>query len=162
MAKEPTSFDIFSMLSTSEEKEKQKPDKTERQKRREEMLSCTKMKDLFAEGTLTVNKHTCVGVQCKLCLKVCPTNALYWKTGEGEVGITEDLCVYCGACVLSCMVDDCIKVLRKRETGENEKFSTTHDAVELADRINSKKRAARVRDIFPSWKEYCERYELKP
>jgi ferredoxin len=162
MVKDSSTFDIFSMLSTSEEKEKQKPQKTERRKRREEMLSGNKMKDLFAEGNLSVNKYTCIGVQCKLCVKVCPTNALYWKTGEGEVGIIDDLCVYCGACVLNCMVDDCIKVQRKRETGENEKFSKTEDAIKLADRINSKKRAARVHDVFPSSESYCERYKLKP
>jgi len=159
MAKDSSTFDIFSMLSTSEEKEKQKPQKTERQKRREEMLSGTKTKDLFAEGNLTINKYTCIGVQCKLCVKVCPTNALYWKTSEGEVGIIDDLCVYCGACVLNCMVDDCIKVQRKRETGETEKFSKTEDAIKLADRINSKKRASRVRDVFPSSESYCERYK---
>ena len=162
MAKDSSTYDIFGMLSTSEEKEKQKPEKTERQKRREEMLSGTKMKDLFAEGNLTVNKYTCVGVQCKLCVKACPTNALYWKTNEGEVGITEDLCVYCGACVLSCMVDDCIKVQRKRETGETEEFSKPQDTVKLANSINSKKRAARVHDVFPSTEEYCERYRPNP
>ena len=162
MPQDSSSFDIFGMLQTSEAPKSKEAEKAERKKRRQEILGNNKMKDLFDEGCLTINKHTCVGVQCKLCIKVCPTNALYWKTGEGEVGITEDLCVYCGACVLNCMVDDCIKVQRKRETGEIEKFSKPEDAVKLANQINAKKRAARVRDVFPSAERFCERYRLKP
>jgi len=68
---------------------------------------------------------------------------LYW--GTGEVGITEDLCVYCGACVLNCMVDDCIKVERKRDDGKTESFSKPRDVIMLQERINSRKRFERVR-----------------
>jgi Na+-translocating ferredoxin:NAD+ oxidoreductase RNF subunit RnfB len=50
----------------------------------------------------------------KLCIKACPTNALFWKAGM--VGIIEELCIYCGACVLNCIVDDCIKIVRKDQT----------------------------------------------
>jgi ferredoxin len=155
--KNSSNIDIFGLLSDSGEN----TEKTDRKKQREELLAPTKVKDLFEEGKISINKHTCVGVQCKLCVKACPTNALYWKTGEGEVGVTKDLCVYCGACVLSCMVDDCIKVNRKRAEGETEKFSKVRDVVVLENYINAKKRFQRVRDVFPTWEAYCELHDFK-
>ena len=155
--KKSASVDIFDLLSESGEKasEEQKEQKTQR----EELLATTKVKDLYPEGTITINKYTCVGVQCKLCIKACPTNALYWI--NSGVGIIEDLCVHCEACVLSCMVDDCIKVTRKREDGKTEKFSTTRDIVLLTHEINTKKRMQRVCDMFPSAEEYCKKYNAK-
>jgi NAD-dependent dihydropyrimidine dehydrogenase PreA subunit len=158
--KNSSSVDIFDLLSDSADKA-EKAEKADRKKQREELLASTKTKDLFQEGNISINKHTCIGGQCKLCIKACPTNALYWKTGEGEVGITENLCVYCGACVLSCMVDDCIKVKRKREEGATEKFSKTRDVMVLENCINATKRFQRVRDVFPDWIYYCENYPLK-
>jgi ferredoxin len=145
--------DIFNLLSDSEEKE----EKSDKRKQREELLEPTGVKDIFREGKISINKYTCVGVQCKLCVKACPTNALYWKTGE--VGITEDLCVYCGACVLSCMVDDCIKISRKRENGKTERFGKTRDVMVLANCLNGEHRFQRVNDIFPTEEAYRERYE---
>jgi NAD-dependent dihydropyrimidine dehydrogenase PreA subunit len=117
------------------------------------------MKDLFVEGKISVDKRTCYGVQCDLCIKACPTNALYWK--KGEVGITEDLCVYCGACVLSCMVDDCIKVERKREDGKTERFGKPKDVIGLQQTINTKKRVERVKEVFPTAEDYCAKYRGK-
>ena len=153
MSKESSSgVDIFGLLSDTGEK-------AERKKRREELLASAKMKDLFAEGKISVNKRTCYGLECKLCIKACPTNALYWK--QGEVGITEDLCVYCGACVLSCMVDDCIKIERKREDGKTENFSKPKDVLNLEHGINTKKRVERVKEVFPTADEYCAKYWRK-
>ena len=144
-----SSVDIFSLLSDSEEKAKKK--------RREELLASSGVKEFFAEGSISVDKRTCHGLECKLCIKACPTNALYWKAGEIEV--VDDLCVYCGACVLSCMVDDCIKITRKREDGKVEKFSKPMDVLKLENRINAKKRFERVREVFPTAEDYCERYK---
>src|SRR3989304_10000151 len=110
--------DIFGLLSESGEK-------AERKKRRQELLASSKMKEFFEECKIRINKWTCHGIECNLCVKACPTSALYWK--RGEIGVIEDLCVYCGACVLSCMVDDCIKVKRNREDGAAEKFGKTRD-----------------------------------
>jgi ferredoxin len=140
--------DMFNLLSGNEEKA--------RKKQRQELLASTGVKEFFPEGKISINKRTCWGQECKLCIKACPTNALYWKAGE--VGITEDLCVYCTACVLSCMVDDCIKLERKREDGKTEKFSKPKDAMTLLHGINTKKRAERVREVFPEAEKYCERY----
>ena len=157
--KNSQTVDIFDLLSESKEKASQKstekpaePAKTQRQ----ELLETTKVKDLFPEGTITINKYTCVGVQCKLCIKACPTNALYW-TSSG-IGVTEDLCVHCEACVLSCMVDDCIKVTRKRENSKEEHFNKTKDIITLENQANTKKRFQRISDVFPSTEDYCRKY----
>src|SRR3989337_3980972 len=146
--KSPSNVDIFDMLTSSGE--------TAKKKRREELLASTGVKEFFAEGSISVNKRTCQGLECKLCIKACPTNALYWKAGE--VGIVEDLCVYCGACVLSCMVDDCIKAARKREDGKTKRFSTPRDVRTLENRINAKKRFERVSEVFPTAEASCEKY----
>jgi Na+-translocating ferredoxin:NAD+ oxidoreductase RNF subunit RnfB len=144
-----SSVDIFGLLSDSGKKAKKK--------RREELLESSGVKEFFEEGSISVDKRTCWGLECKLCIKACPTNALYWKAGE--IGVVEDLCVYCGACVLCCMVDDCIKITRKREDGEVEKFSKPTDVLKLENRINAKKRFERVREVFPTADDYCERYK---
>jgi NAD-dependent dihydropyrimidine dehydrogenase PreA subunit len=144
-----SSVDIFDLLSDSGQKAKRQ--------QREELLAAAHVKDFFVDGNISINKRTCWGIECKLCIKACPTNALYWKAGE--VGVAENLCVYCGACVLSCMVDNCIKVTRKREDGTTEKFSKPKDVVALADKINAKKRFERVKEVFPTAEAYCERYK---
>jgi Na+-translocating ferredoxin:NAD+ oxidoreductase RNF subunit RnfB len=148
--KSSSNVDIFGLLSVDKEEEAKK-------KRRRELLASTGVKEFFPEGKMSIDKRTCWGVECKLCIDKCPTNALYWKAGE--VGIVEDLCVYCGACVLCCMVDDCIKVERKREDGTTERYSKPKDVVKLQDRINAKKRFQRVKEVFPTSEAYCERYE---
>ena len=145
-------IDIFGLMSNSEEKAKKR-------KQREELLTAAGVKEFFKEGSITINKRTCWGQECRLCIKACPTSALYWKTGE--IGVTEDLCVYCSACVLSCMVDDCIRIERKREDGTVEKFGKMQDVMKLERGINAKKRVTRVRDVLPSVEDYCEKHGKK-
>ena len=147
--KNASNVDIFSLLSEESPEQAKK-------KRRQELLEPTGVKERFKEGNISINKYTCVGVQCKLCVKACPTSALYWKSGE--VGIIEDLCVYCGACVLNCMVDDCIKIERKREDDTVERFSTPQDVIKLGEKINAKKRFERVKSVFPTVEAYCEKF----
>lgn len=147
-----SSLDIFQLLTETAEEE--------RKKRREELLAPLGIKEFFVEGSITINKRTCQGVECKLCIEACPTNALYWRAGE--VGITEELCIYCGACVLSCIVDDCMKIVRKRSTDEVESFSKPRDFLTLQNDINARKRFERIQDIFPKPEEYLERYKRVP
>ena len=147
--KSPPDVDIFSLLSVDKDAEKKK--------RRKELLVSTGVKEFFEKGEISIDKRTCWGVECKLCIEKCPTNALYWKAGE--VGIVEELCVYCSACVLCCMVDDCIKVERKREDGKTERFSKPAEITKLQDKIGGKKRVERVKTIFPTCKAYCELYK---
>ena len=148
------SVNIFDLLSeeTSEEKEKEK-----RKIRRAEFLEPMGVNDLFEEGSISINMRTCRGIECNLCVKACPTNALYWKAGE--IGIIEDLCIHCNACVTNCMVDDCICVTRKRPDGKTESFSNPKDVLELQCNINSRKRKDRVEALYPTIKEYLERHE---
>jgi ferredoxin len=135
----PSNLDMFQLLTGATEKEKRK--------KKEELLTQLGIKESFFEGRITIDKRTCKGVECKLCIKACPTNALYWKAGE--VGLIEELCIYCGACVLSCIVDDCIKIVRKRSTRSTESFSKPRDFVTLQHRINTKKRFEKVEEAFP-------------
>jgi len=137
-SKPPSIFDLM-----NEESESKVDEEAEKRQRRKELLEPTGVKELFKEGKIDINKFTCVGGQCRLCIKACPTNALYW--GTGQVGIIDDLCVYCGACVLSCMVDNCIKVERKRDDDKVERFSKPSDVIKLAERKNSQKRFERVK-----------------
>jgi ferredoxin len=148
--KSSSNVDIFGLLSVYKEAEKKR-------KQRKKLLASTGVKEFFEEGSININKRTCWGLECKLCIEKCPTNALYWKTGE--VGIVEDLCVYCGACVLCCMVDDCIKVERTREDGSTEAFSKPQEIVKLQGKINAKKRLQRVKTVFPTCEAYLERYK---
>ena len=144
-----SSADIFQLLMETSERE--------RKKRREELLAPLGVKEFFVDGSIKIDKRTCKGVECKLCIKACPTSALFWKSGE--VGVTENLCVYCGACVLSCIVDNCIMVVRKRANGEVERFSTPRGVIMLQNNINARKRLERVKDLFPTTKEYLKRYK---
>ena len=95
------------------------------------------------EGGIRINKKTCEGVECKLCIEACPTYALYWESGE--VGIVEELCIFCTACVWNCIVDDCIHVRRKRSSGEVEEFSNPREVLKLLHKINAKERGGRVK-----------------
>jgi len=151
MPSKPSSVDIFQLLTETAKKEEKK--------RREELLTPLGVKEFFADGSITINNRTCKGVECKLCIEACPTNALYWKAGE--VGITEEICVYCGACVLSCIVDDCIKIVRKRLTGEVESFSKPRYFMTLQHSINAKKRFERIQGVFPKAENYLKRYRTQ-
>jgi Fe-S-cluster-containing hydrogenase component 2 len=143
--------DIFRLLTAEKEKEKRK--------RKEELLAPLGIKEFFAEGSITINKRTCQGVECKLCIKACPTDALFWKAGE--IGLIEELCIYCGACVLSCIVDDCIRVTRKTTTGELVTFSKPRDFMTLQNKINTKKRVERIRELFPEAQAYLKHYKRR-
>jgi ferredoxin len=149
-SKQPSIFDLM-----NEERTDQVDEEAEKRQRRKELLEPTGVKELFKDGKININKFTCVGGQCRLCIKACPTNALYW--GTGSVGVIEDMCVYCGACVFNCMVDDCIKVERKREDGTIEKFSKPIDVVKIAERLNSQKRFERVRTNAATMRPFQER-----
>jgi Fe-S-cluster-containing hydrogenase component 2 len=86
-------------------------------------------------------------------VKACPTNALYWRAGE--IGIEEDLCIHCTACVLNCCVDNCIQVTRKRPDGKTETFSTPKEALEVNRIIAAKNKRERVKTRVEDSEEYC-------
>jgi ferredoxin len=140
-----SSTDIYQLLQ-----------KTYKEKKRAQLLQSIGVKEFFESGTIQIDMKTCRGIECELCIKACPTNALYWKTGE--IGITKELCVYCSACVLNCIVDNCIQVSRTRENGEIEKFSNPEQVLRLLQDINNRKRSKTVRLLFPDEKAYLKRY----
>jgi len=121
---------------------------------RTRLLESLGVKEYFEEGSIRINKRTCQGVECKLCIKACPTNALYW--GYGEVKIVEDLCIYCTACVLSCIVDNCIQVTRKRTNGKTEQYGTPKDVHKLLKEINNTKRLDATKRRFPNLERYLQ------
>jgi len=127
-------LDIYKLLLEESEKSKKE--------RRAQLLKPLGVKEYFEEGGINIDKKTCKGVECKLCIEVCPTHALYWKAGE--VGIIEDLCIFCAACVWICCVDDCIRVWRKRPEGRVEEFSNPKNVLTLMQKIMSGKRRERV------------------
>jgi ferredoxin len=136
-AKPPSTFDLM-----DEESEAVNEDE-ERKQRRKELIEPTGVRELFKDGKITINKFTCVGAQCKICIQKCPTNALYWSVGE--VGIIDDLCIYCDACVVNCMVDDCIKIERIRDDKKTERFSKLDTVIKMNERKNTTKRFERVK-----------------
>jgi len=142
----PKDIDMFQLLS--------KTLKDQKQKRRKELLTPLLVQEFFVEGTVTINKRTCRGLDCNLCTKVCPTKALYWKAGE--IGIIEELCIFCGACVLTCIVDNCIKIKRKRANGETEVFSKPRDFLMLQHNIDAKKRRTIILDTFRAPEHYLK------
>jgi NAD-dependent dihydropyrimidine dehydrogenase PreA subunit len=144
-------FDLLSEDSSDEEKKEKKP-----KSRRAELLESMGIKECFEEGSIEIDMRKCRGIECNLCVKACPTNALYWKAGD--IGIIEDLCIYCNACVANCCVDDCIRVTRKRPDGEIERFSNPKDVLELQCNINTEKRKERVTSLYPTIEEYLERH----
>lgn len=146
-----SNLNTFQLLTKTTEEAKNK--------RREEFLATLGVEEFFVDGSITINKRTCKGVECKLCIEACPTYALFWKVGE--VGIVKELCIYCGACVLSCIVNDCIKIERKRVTGEVEKFSKPRDFTALQHGINVKKRRGKIQEVFPKVEDYLKRYNKK-
>jgi ferredoxin len=69
--KPPSIFDLMNEESEALDEAEEK------RKRRKELLESTGVKELFKDGKISINKFTCVGGQCRLCIKACPTNALY-------------------------------------------------------------------------------------
>jgi len=129
--------DIFQMLIE---------DSKRRRERRAELLKNLGVIEYFSDGEISINSKICQGIECKLCVKACPTNALYWS--YGRVNVVEDLCVYCAACVLSCIVDNCIMVTRKRADGKTEVFSTPREAARILRDISSRRRINLVSRVF--------------
>jgi len=148
---ENSGTNIYELLLEASEKKKK-----EKREKRAELLKSMGVEEYFEEGSIRIDMKTCKGIECNLCVEACLTNALYWRAGE--IGIVEDLCVYCVACVFNCIVDNCIEVTRKRPNGKVEKFSTPRDVLTLLSNIGSGKRSERLKSRFPTAEDYLKRY----
>jgi Fe-S-cluster-containing hydrogenase component 2 len=114
-----------------------------KRKRRETLLRSVGIDEtFFDEGRVMIDVATCRGVECKLCIEACPTHALY--RANGEVKLEAELCIYCTACVLSCIVDDCIVVTRRRSNGDREQFSRPIEAVRLLNQRAAHRRVEKL------------------
>ena len=147
------SLNIFDLLEEASEHQEKTP-----KSRRAELLESIGVKERFKEGNLKIDMRTCRGIECNLCVKACPTNALYWKAGE--IGIVEDLCIYCTACVANCMVDNCITVNRMRQDGKTESFSNPKDVLNIQRKLCSKKRREKVKARYPTLEAYFKRHTI--
>jgi Fe-S-cluster-containing hydrogenase component 2 len=147
MPEKKSQTDVFQLLLEASK---------QRKNRKAELLEGLKVKEFFEEGSIIIDERTCQGLECELCIKACPTRALYWR--DGKVGIVEDLCVYCGACVLCCIVDDCVRIFRKRKDGTAERFSKPLEVIRLCDTWNTRRRHKRVESLFPTQEDYLKRY----
>lgn len=128
--------DIYSLLSGQE-----KP----RINRAEILRSMGIIQLFFEEGSLKIDMSKCLGVECKLCVKACPTNALYWD--EAKVKLEEDLCINCSACVLNCIVDNCMILTRRSGDGKTSKFGTPRGAALANNSTASQKRKNVVSEL---------------
>lgn len=54
-------------------------------------------------GKLEYDKESCIG--CKLCVRVCPSEALVFKDDEGKVKHYVSRCTFCGQCADICPKD---------------------------------------------------------
>jgi len=99
----------------------------------------------FEEGSLEIDMSKCVGVECKLCVKACPTYALYWD--EAKVKLEEDLCIYCSACVFNCIVDNCMVLTRRGGDGKVSKFGTSRGAALVNNSTASQKRKKAMSEL---------------
>jgi ferredoxin len=70
---------IFDLLEEDSEQQKQK-----QKTKREELLESVGVKECFPEGSMKIDMRKCLGVECNLCVKACPTNALYWKAAKSQ------------------------------------------------------------------------------
>lgn len=129
--------DIYSLLLEGQKKP--------RTNRAEILRSMGITQQYFEEGSLKIDMSKCVGVECKLCVKACPTNALYWD--EAKVKLEEDLCIYCSACVLNCIVDNCMVLTRRGGDGKVSRFSTSRGAVLINNSTASQKRKKAVSEL---------------
>jgi len=99
----------------------------------------TKTKNLKSpiEGELSFHHmEKCDPVGCVVCYKICPTDALYSpKKSAEKIILKEELCIYCGACEVTCP-ESLIRVKRtKVNTVNGEKGPWDQSWLEAVEKI---------------------------
>jgi len=150
---EPTgAVDIFGLLAGEEEKR--------RRAIREEVLGALGIPDFFVKGSVHIDERKCYGVECDLCVKACPTKAIFWRSGR--LVVQDEICIYCTACVANCMVEGCITVRRVRPDGTVEEFSSPGDVARLLRAIAGRRAEDAVERLFPRPEDFLARYSPRP
>jgi ferredoxin len=70
-SKPPSTYELM-----DEEASAQVDEEAEKRQRRKELIAPTGVKEIFKDGKIKINEFTCVGGQCKLCIKACPTRVV--------------------------------------------------------------------------------------
>lgn len=71
-----SSLDTFQLLAETMEKE--------RRNRREELLAPLGIKEFFLDGSISIDKRTCQGLECKLCVEA--VQLMLFFGGLGRLG----------------------------------------------------------------------------
>ena len=61
------------------------------------------LKEQRFRGRVSYDKSKCIG--CKMCIKVCPANAITFITEEKKVQVHSDRCCFCAQCTEICPVN---------------------------------------------------------
>ncbi|OYT52853.1 hypothetical protein B6U66_00740 [Candidatus Bathyarchaeota archaeon ex4484_135] len=142
------SIDIFGLMVEEEEKRKKAL--------REEVLGALGVPDFFKGGSIWIDARKCYGRECDMCVKACPTKAIFWR--GGQLVVQEEICLFCTACVANCMVEGCIRVRRTRPDGTVEEFSSLREVATLLRSISGRKALEAVEKIFPSLGDFLSRF----
>jgi formate hydrogenlyase subunit 6/NADH:ubiquinone oxidoreductase subunit I len=71
-------------------------------------------------GKICYDKEKCIG--CKLCLKVCPSEAIQFKEEEKKIKILLARCTFCSQCNDICPVS-CLRMSNEFLLADTDKYS---------------------------------------
>jgi NAD-dependent dihydropyrimidine dehydrogenase PreA subunit len=71
-------------------------------------------------GKITYDRETCIG--CKLCIKVCPTNAIEYIEENKKIKIYLSRCCYCAQCNDICPAN-CLKMSNEFLLADADKYA---------------------------------------
>jgi NAD(P)H-quinone oxidoreductase subunit I len=73
-------------------------------------------------GKIVYEKEKCTG--CKLCLKVCPSEAIVYKKSEKKIKVYLARCTFCAQCNDVCPVE-CLHMSDEFLLADTEKYSSS-------------------------------------
>jgi NAD(P)H-quinone oxidoreductase subunit I len=73
-------------------------------------------------GKIVYQKEICIG--CRLCLKVCPSEAILFKEEEKKIRVYVARCTFCAQCVDVCPVD-CLQMSEEFLLADTEKYASS-------------------------------------
>lgn len=73
-------------------------------------------------GKIVYDREKCIG--CKLCLKVCPSEAIVFKENEKKIKVYLSRCTFCAQCNDVCPVD-CLHMSDEFLLAETDKYAAS-------------------------------------